>query len=59
MARNVKHMSQAELADKTGLSRQAIDAIENNRSSPSVYTALAIVQVLEMPVEDIFKLHKK
>jgi putative transcriptional regulator len=59
MLRATKGITQAELARKAGVSRRTINAIENIRNMPSVYTALAIAQVLEMPVEAIFKLHNK
>lgn len=47
-------LSQAELADKVGVSRQTIANIERGNYSPSVYLALAICQELGKTVEEIF-----
>lgn len=49
-------ISQISLAQQVGITRRALRAIENNKSAPSVYTALAIAEVLDMKVEHIFKL---
>lgn len=47
-------LSQAELADKVGVSRQTIANIEKGNYSPSVYLALALCQELGKTVEEIF-----
>lgn len=47
-------LTQNELAAKAGLSRTAIAYIETGSMVPSVNTALAIAQVLECSVEEIF-----
>ena len=46
--------SQAELADRAGISRAAVSAIEGERLSPSVATALALAAVFECSVEELF-----
>lgn len=58
MTRATKAMTQAELADKVGVPRRTITAIENLHKSPSVHLAIAIAEALEARVEDIFILHK-
>ena len=46
--------SQAELGGRVGVSRQAINLIENGKHGPSLALALAIARVLGHPVEAIF-----
>lgn len=46
--------SQAELAERTGVSRTAVTAIEGNRLSPSVAAALALAHALGTTVESLF-----
>ena len=54
--RAIKNITQAELADLIGVSRQTINTIESNRYVPSTLLALKIARVFEKPVEEIFKL---
>lgn len=53
-ARLVSELTQAQLAEQVGVSRQTIVAIENGGYAPSVYLALALSQVLGACVEDLF-----
>jgi molybdate-binding protein/DNA-binding XRE family transcriptional regulator len=46
--------SQADLAKRTGISRAAVSAIEGQRLSPSVATALALAKEFECSVEELF-----
>ena len=46
--------SQAELAARVDISRAAVSAIEAERFSPSVATALALAAVFECSVEELF-----
>jgi molybdate-binding protein/DNA-binding XRE family transcriptional regulator len=46
--------SQAELAERTGISRTAISAIEGRRMVPSVAAAMALAKVFETTVEELF-----
>lgn len=52
--RTAKGWSQQDLADRTGLSRAGISAIESGRLAPSVNAAIAISRVLEASVEKLF-----
>ena len=52
--RLAREWSQAELAKHVGVSRAAISAIEGERLSPSVATALALAAVFECSVEELF-----
>ena len=46
--------TQAQVAERAGISRTAVTAIEGNRFVPSVAAALAIATVLECSVEELF-----
>jgi len=52
--RAIKNITQAELAELIGVSRQTINTIESNRYIPSTVLALKIARVFEKPVEEIF-----
>ena len=47
-------LSQAELAQRVGVSRQTIVNVEKGSYSPSVYWALAICKELRATVEGVF-----
>jgi len=49
-------MTQAELAERIGVSRQTINAIESGRYIPSTLLALKLAQVFSVPVETLFVL---
>ena len=49
-------MTQLQLADAIGVSRQTINAIESGKFVPSTVLALKMAQVFDKPVEDIFML---
>ena len=51
-----KNLTQAELAIKIGVSRQAVNSIETGKFVPSTVLALKMARVFETPVEEIFKL---
>jgi putative transcriptional regulator len=51
-------MTQAELAEKTGVTRQTINAIEQGKYSPSLEVAFAIAAALEVPLESVFHYRK-
>lgn len=48
------NITQAELADFVGVSRQSINSIETGNFLPSVVLAIKISQYFKLPVEDIF-----
>ncbi|HEX5445038.1 MAG TPA: substrate-binding domain-containing protein [Pirellulales bacterium] len=52
--RIAKGWSQQQLADRTGLSRAGISAVESGRLAPSVTAALALSRVLGSSVEELF-----
>ena len=47
-------MSQQTLADKIGVTRQTIFAIEKDKYSPSLEVAFKISNVFKTPLEDVF-----
>ncbi|MDP9838341.1 putative transcriptional regulator [Neorhizobium huautlense] len=50
-----KGWSQGELATRLGVSRQTVNAIENERYDPSLPLAFAIARVMEKAIEEIFE----
>jgi putative transcriptional regulator len=48
-------MTQAELGDRVGVTRQTIAAIEQGKYSPTLETAFRIAQVFGKPLEDVFQ----
>ncbi|MES1160160.1 MAG: helix-turn-helix transcriptional regulator [Bacteroidota bacterium] len=52
--RAVKSMTQAELAEQVGVSRQTINSIETNKYVPSTILALKIARIFCKPVEEVF-----
>ena len=48
-------MTQAELADKAGVTRQTIIAIEAGQYSPSLELAIRIARAFGKKVDDVFK----
>jgi putative transcriptional regulator len=51
---DANEMTQQELADKVGASRQTIVAIEKGKYSPSLELAFKIANVFEVPIGDVF-----
>ena len=54
VARAEVRMTQQQLADAIGVSRQAINAIESGKFVPSTVLALKMAQIFEKPVEELF-----
>jgi putative transcriptional regulator len=48
-------MTQAELAEHLGVTRQTVIAIEQGRYSPSLEVAFQIARVFEVPLDDVFQ----
>jgi len=47
--------SQADLAERLGVSRQTINSIETGKYDPSLPLAFKIAQVFELAIEQIFE----
>lgn len=56
--RAIKRMTQAQLAELIGVSRQTIVAIESEKYVPSTVLSLKIARVFNKRVDDIFKLEE-
>lgn len=56
---NHDEMTQAQLAEKVGVTRQTIVAIEKAHYSPSLEVAFLIALVFDVPLEDVFSYHPK
>ena len=56
--RAIKEITQAELAERVGVSRQTINSIESNKYIPSTLLALKIALIFGRTVEEIFHLEK-
>ena len=56
--RAILNLTQDELAQKIGVSRQTINSIETNRYVPSTLLALKLSKVFNKPVNDFFKLNE-
>lgn len=50
-----KKWSQAELAERLGVSRQAVNAIETGKHDPSLTLAFSLAAVFELKIEDLFQ----
>ena len=48
-------MTQADLGDRVGVTRQTIAAIEQGKYSPTLETAFRIARAFEKPLEEVFQ----
>jgi len=51
-------MTQQELADRVGVTRQTIISIERGKYKPSIELALRLARVFGVPVEAVFELEE-
>ncbi|QGQ99289.1 transcriptional regulator [Paenibacillus psychroresistens] len=56
---NLDEMTQQQLADKVGVTRQTIVAIEKGNYSPSLELAFRIAIVFNSPLEEVFFVEEK
>lgn len=54
--RAIGDLTQAELAERAGVTRKSVNAIEGGRMVPSVLLALKLARVLGVSVETLFSL---
>ena len=52
--RQLAGLTQDDLANRIGLTRQTINAIERGRFTPSIYSVLHISKALQVKVEQLF-----
>lgn len=51
-------LRQEDMAVQLGVTRQTINAIENNKYNPTLELAMKIAKLLQLPVESIFLLEE-
>lgn len=52
---HANEMSQAELGERIGVTRQTIAAIEAGKYSPSLEAAFRIAEVFQVPLDEVFQ----
>ncbi|KMO46570.1 helix-turn-helix transcriptional regulator [Lacticaseibacillus rhamnosus] len=53
--RTQQHLTQQELADAVNVTRQTINAIENNKYDPTLSLAFALAKQLQTTVDHLFQ----
>jgi putative transcriptional regulator len=53
--RATKQWSQSDLAEKLGVSRQTVNAIETEKYDPSLPLAFKVARLFKMSIEQIFE----
>ena len=53
-ARTAKNLSQQQLADIVGVSRQTVNTIENGDYNPTINLCIAICKALDKTLDDLF-----
>jgi len=56
MYRGKFNLTQEDLSNKLGVSRQTINSIENNKYFPSLELGLKLSKIFECTVDDLFSL---
>lgn len=54
--RAMRNLTQADLADMSGITRKSINAIETGNMVPSIILALKLARCLQISVEQLFSL---
>jgi putative transcriptional regulator len=52
-------MTQQALAEKIGVTRQTVNAIEQGKYSPSLEAAFRIAEVFGLPLESVFRYERE
>ena len=52
--RAMRDWNQQDLADRLGVSRQSVNAIETGKYDPSLPLAFKIAELFELKIEDVF-----
>jgi len=50
------NLRQEDIANELGVTRQTINAIENDKYNPTLELAMKLAKLLKTPVEEIFEL---
>jgi putative transcriptional regulator len=54
--RAMRKLTQADLAERAGITRASVNAIEGGRMTPSILLALKLAAALGVPVDELFRL---
>ncbi len=54
--RAMRGLTQADLAERAGITRASVNAIEGGRMIPSIFLALKLASALDVSVDDLFSL---
>jgi putative transcriptional regulator len=54
--RAMRELTQADLAERAGITRASVNAIEGGRMTPSILLALKLADALGVPVDELFRL---
>jgi len=57
--RKIERFSQEEVAKLCGVTRQTINAVENDKYDPSLSLAFDLAKVLKTTVDELFEVNKK
>jgi putative transcriptional regulator len=57
--RDALELTQKELGEKVGVSRQAINAIENGKFDPSIWLAYDLAKYFGVSIETLFIFHEE
>lgn len=57
--RKTMGLRQEDLAERTGVTRQTINAIENEKYNPTLELAMRLAKLLHTPVEELFLLEER
>ena len=57
--RAAKEWSQSDLADKLGVSRQTVNAVETDKYDPSLPLAFKVARLFKTSIEDVFQVDKE
>lgn len=56
--RRLRELTQQDLADQVGVTRQTIISIEGGKYNPSVGLALRLAEAFDVPVEELFQIDR-
>ena len=56
LQRAMRDLTQADLAERAGITRASVNAIEGGRMVPSIFLALKLARALTVSVDDLFSL---
>jgi putative transcriptional regulator len=54
--RAMRELTQADLAERAGITRASVNAIEGGRMTPSILLALKLANALGVSVDELFRL---